>query len=98
MGGNYGSYLSSARSGGSADWSFDVTKVSISAAMFYGYVSMVPLGIYLTLRCFAGVNTSLVNLICMYGYALSVYVPAGPYPHSLSDLKTNAEGKQTRQQ
>jgi hypothetical protein len=88
-GGNYASYLSSARSGASAEWNFDVTKVSISAAMFYGYVSMVPLGIYLTLRCFAGVNTSLVNLICMYGYALSVYVPAGSYPDSIVGSENN---------
>ena len=77
MGGNYAVYLSKARSGTQAaeEWTFDIKKVSISSAMFYGYVTFVPVAIYLTLRCFAAVNTSLVGLICTYGYALSVYVP-----------------------
>jgi hypothetical protein len=76
-GGNYALYLTKARSGAAAaeEWSFDVKKISMSVAMFYGYVIFVPLAIYFTLRCFAGVNTSLVGLICTYGYALSVYVP-----------------------
>ena len=42
---------------------------------FTGYVVFVPLAIYFTLRCFASVKTSLVSLVCTYGYALSVYVP-----------------------
>lgn len=77
MGGNYALYLSKARSGAAAaeEWSFDVKKISISGAMFYGYVVFVPLAVYFTLRCFASVDTSLVGLICTYGYALSVYVP-----------------------
>eukprot|EP00740_Mantoniella_antarctica_P017046 CAMPEP_0181369742 /NCGR_PEP_ID=MMETSP1106-20121128/12975_1 /TAXON_ID=81844 /ORGANISM="Mantoniella antarctica, Strain SL-175" /LENGTH=332 /DNA_ID=CAMNT_0023486329 /DNA_START=159 /DNA_END=1157 /DNA_ORIENTATION=+ len=77
MGGNYASYLSHAQSGVEAAeaWNFDVKKVSISVAMFYGYVTAVPVGIYFILRCFAAVNTSLVGLVCTYGYALSVYVP-----------------------
>ena len=75
MGGNYALYLSKARSGADEDWSFDVKKISISCAMFYGYVVFVPVAAYFTLRCFGGVNTSLAGLICTYGYSLSVYVP-----------------------
>lgn len=77
MGGNYALYLSKARSGAAAaeEWSFDVKKISICVAMFYGYVVFVPLAVYFTLRCFASVNTSLVGLVCTYGYALAVYVP-----------------------
>ena len=77
MGGQYAVYLSRRRvaADGELDWGFDVGKIAASTALFYGYVFLVPLMLYLTLRCFAGVNTSLVGLICAYGYALAVYVP-----------------------
>ena len=77
MGGQYAVYLSRRRAAadGELDWGFDVGKIAASTALFYGYVFLVPLMLYLTLRCFAGVNTGLVGLICAYGYALAVYVP-----------------------
>ena len=77
MGGQYAVYLTKRRAESAADWGFDVGKIAASAGMFYGYVFFVPLALHVVFRCFAGVteDVGLVQLICLYGYGLGVYVP-----------------------
>ena len=78
MGGNYAQYMSSKGKSDGEEWSFDIEKISVSSAMFFGYCSVAPVLLYLVLRCFAGVPTSslsFVQLVSTYGYALTVYVP-----------------------
>lgn len=73
MGGNYAVYLSSSRFGDAFD--FDISKVSMSTALIYGYANLWPVGLYFTLQCFGGVNVHLIKLLCVYGYALAIFVP-----------------------
>lgn len=57
-----------------AAWKYDTDKVTISAALFYGYVGVVGFGIWAVLRWFSGTVT-LANIWCIYGYGLSIFLP-----------------------
>ncbi|XP_022146040.1 protein YIPF1 homolog [Momordica charantia] len=57
------------------DWNYDINVVTWSAGLFYGYVTIVPVGLYLVLKYFS-VPSGLVQLLCLYGYSLFVFIPA----------------------
>jgi len=69
--GNFAAYLST----NAASWHYDVNKVSWAAFIFYGYVAVIPLGLYFLLK-YLGVVSGLVQLWCLYGYSLFVFIPA----------------------
>lgn len=74
--GNFAAYLSHKSSDSATDsWHYDVNKVSWAAFMFYGYVGVIPLGLYFLLK-YLGVVSGLVQLWCLYGYSLFVFIPA----------------------
>lgn len=56
-------------------WNYDINQVTWSAGLFYGYVSVIPLAVYFLLKYFS-VPSGLVNLWCLYGYSLFVFIPA----------------------
>ncbi|KAG6588475.1 Protein YIPF1-like protein, partial [Cucurbita argyrosperma subsp. sororia] len=57
------------------EWNYDINLVTWSAGLFYGYVTIVPLGLYVVLKYFS-VPSGLVQLLCLYGYSLFVFIPA----------------------
>ncbi|XP_078446706.1 uncharacterized protein LOC144715628 isoform X2 [Wolffia australiana] len=57
------------------DWNYDINVVTWSAGLFYGYVFLVPLGLYVVLKYFSA-PSGLVQLWCLYGYSLFVFIPA----------------------
>ncbi|XP_031498350.1 uncharacterized protein LOC116262945 isoform X2 [Nymphaea colorata] len=57
------------------EWNYDIHLVTWSAGLFYGYVGVVPVGLYLILKYFS-VPSGLVQLWCLYGYSLFVFIPA----------------------
>ncbi|KAL2325504.1 hypothetical protein Fmac_024562 [Flemingia macrophylla] len=57
------------------EWNYDINLVTWSVGLFYGYVTIVPLGLYLVLKYFS-VPSGLVQLLCLYGYSLFVFIPA----------------------
>lgn len=57
-----------------AAWKYDVDKVSISAALFYGYVGAVGFVIWAVLRWFKSAVT-LPEIWCIYGYGLAIFIP-----------------------
>lgn len=57
------------------DWDYDINLVTWSAGVFYGYVTIVPLGLYLILKYFSA-PSGLVQLFCLYGYSLFIFIPA----------------------
>lgn len=79
--GNFADWLTSASQRGMAaaladhSLTYDFTKVTFGATIVYGYASLVPLLVFFALR-YAGARTSLVDLLCLYGYSLFIYVPA----------------------
>ena len=59
----------------SKEWNYDISLVTWSAGLFYGYVTVVPLCLYLVLKYFSA-PSGFVQLLCLYGYSLFVFVPA----------------------
>lgn len=59
----------------SKEWEYDINVVTWSAGVFYGYVTIVPLGLYVILKYFSA-PAGLVQLFCLYGYSLFVFIPA----------------------
>ncbi|KAM0994922.1 hypothetical protein FF1_010412 [Malus domestica] len=59
----------------SKDWEYDINVVQWSAGLFYGYVTIVPLVLYVILKYFSA-PSGLVQLFCLYGYSLFVFIPA----------------------
>ncbi|KAJ6837377.1 protein YIPF1-like protein [Iris pallida] len=57
------------------EWDYDINLVTWSAGLFYGYVTLVPLGLYIILKYFSA-PSGLVQLWCLYGYSLFVFIPA----------------------
>ncbi|XVE89695.1 hypothetical protein DITRI_Ditri20bG0016600 [Diplodiscus trichospermus] len=57
------------------EWDYDINLVTWSAGLFYGYVTMVPLALYVILKYFSA-PSGLVQLFCLYGYSLFVFIPA----------------------
>ncbi|CAM0881671.1 unnamed protein product [Alopecurus aequalis] len=57
------------------EWTYDINLVTWSAGLFYGYVTFVPLGLYVILKYFSA-PAGLVQLWCLYGYSLFVFIPA----------------------
>ncbi|RDY13264.1 Protein YIPF1-like protein [Mucuna pruriens] len=59
----------------SKEWDYDINLVTWSAGLFYGYVTLVPLCLYVILKYFSA-PAGLVQLFCLYGYSLFVFIPA----------------------
>jgi hypothetical protein len=76
--GNFADWIDFASKNGmqsSYAWTYDFTKMTFGATIVYGYTMLIPLLVYLALR-YAGARTTLVDLLCLYGYSLFIYVPA----------------------
>ena len=73
--GNYASYLSSIKCEDKIDWHYDINYMSWAACLIYGYICSVPLRFYFLLR-YLGISTPLVQLWCLYGYSLFIFIPA----------------------
>ncbi|KAL6497075.1 hypothetical protein OROGR_029004 [Orobanche gracilis] len=57
------------------EWDYDINLVTWSAGLFYGYVTLVPLALYIILKYFSA-PSGLVQLLCLYGYSLFIFIPA----------------------
>eukprot|EP01018_Ginkgo_biloba_P034531 Gb_39698 [translate_table: standard] len=73
--GNYASYLSFTQSEHSTHWVYDINYFSWATCVFYGYICLVPLGFYFLLQ-YLGIPSSLVQLWCLFGYSLFIFIPA----------------------
>lgn len=62
------------------NWHYDFHKVSLAATAVFSYASLLPAGLYSFLwwaggAGAAGAGISFLELICLYGYSLSIYIP-----------------------
>lgn len=57
------------------EWDYDINMVTWSAGLFYGYVTIVPLGLYVILK-YISAPSGLAQLLCLYGYSLFIFIPA----------------------
>ncbi|CAN1161388.1 Protein YIPF1 homolog [Linum perenne] len=56
------------------EWNYDINIVTWSAGLFYGYVTVIPLALYVILKYFS-VPSGIVQLFCLYGYSLFIFIP-----------------------
>ena len=72
--GNFANYLSS---GGGDDvvWAYDFNKVTLAAAVIYGYAVLLPLAINCTAMYFTDA-VGFIQLVCVYGYSLTIFIVA----------------------
>ncbi|CAK0784356.1 hypothetical protein CVIRNUC_007560 [Coccomyxa viridis] len=78
--GNYASYVSHNRAQGKTGsetqaWYYDIDKVGYSAIVFYGYVGVIGLALWAMLKWWFKSEVGLVQVWCIYGYALSIFIP-----------------------
>lgn len=57
------------------EYDYDINLVTWSAGLFYGYVTLVPLALYIILKYFSA-PSGFVHLLCLYGYSLFIFIPA----------------------
>ncbi len=54
--------------------SFFQKFIPISAALIYGVGFILPLILYIFMKCF-GSQTSYIQILCAYGYSMSIFIP-----------------------
>ncbi|KAL6049122.1 Yip1 domain-containing protein [Balamuthia mandrillaris] len=57
------------------EFHYDFRRVSVGAAVIYSYVVIVPILLWLVFR-WLRVQLSLLQILCIYGYAMFVFIPA----------------------
>lgn len=82
---NFSAYLSFVPSASQARWTYDFTLVTAAAGFVYGFGVFVPSAIWLFSK-YAGVAISLMQAICLYGYAHSIYIVAAFFCMVPSDI------------
>lgn len=71
---NFASYIAYSQEKRGDEWNYDFYKLSIGAAVFYGYIIVIPIIFYLILRFFNHAGLSLLKCFCAYGYSLAPYI------------------------
>eukprot|EP00884_Botryococcus_braunii_P014287 jgi/Botrbrau1/2285/Bobra.101_2s0108.1 len=56
-------------------WFYDVDKVGFSTIMFYGYVGFVGFAVWAVLNWVFKGSLTLAQVVCTYGYSLTVFIP-----------------------
>ncbi len=73
---NTAGYIAHRQESSSSGWYYDVDKVFGSLAIFFGYVGGVGMLSWAGMKYFNGSTApSLATIWCIYGYALSIFVP-----------------------
>jgi len=72
--GNLASYFSFTPSSGQPQWSYNFNQLTLAGSVIYAYVTLLPLLFWLLLRYFEA-SKKLVDVLCIYGYTLSIFLP-----------------------
>lgn len=55
-------------------WTYNFNQLTLAGSVVYSYVTLIPVSLWLLLRYY-GAWKNLVDILCIYGYTLSVFVP-----------------------
>lgn len=72
--GNVANYFEALKQGQTEEWHYDFDKLSVAAATIYGYLCLIPFLLWVLLR-YLQVDIKWAQIVCIYGYSFSVYVP-----------------------
>jgi len=76
---NFAEYLAYWMNGVESHWEYDFYKISIGAAVFYGFLALVPLIIWAIQRFVVKAKLTLIQIYCVYGYSLTAFLIATPF-------------------
>lgn len=68
------SYLSFTPTAAKKTWTYDFSKLTLAGSVIYSYVTLLPLLYWVLLRYYEA-SKKLVEVLCIYGYTLSIFVP-----------------------
>jgi len=74
MMGNMASYLAFTPTPAHPKWMYNFNQLTLAGSVIYSYVTLLPLLFWLLLRYYEA-SKKLVDVLCIYGYTLSVFVP-----------------------
>jgi len=73
--GNIADFLSTSAPEGHSTWHYDFHKVSLAATAVFSYAGLVPSILYTVLWYCGSCSLTFLELLCLYGYSLSIYIP-----------------------
>ena len=74
MTGNLASFISFQPTVAQPKWTYNFNQLTLAGSVVYSYVTLLPLLFWLLLRYYEA-SKKLVDVICIYGYTLSAFVP-----------------------
>jgi len=74
MTGNLASFISFTPTTAQPKWTYNFNQLTLAGTVVYSYVTLLPLLFWLLLRYYEA-SKKLVDVICIYGYTLSAFVP-----------------------
>lgn len=72
--GNLASYFAYEKREGGPPWTYNFNQLTLAGSVVYSYVTLLPLAVWLLLRYYDA-NKKLVDILCIYGYTLAIFVP-----------------------
>ena len=76
--GNLASYFAflakESKAGETAKWTYDFSQLTLAGTVIYSYVTLLPLLFWLLLRYYEA-SKKLVDVLCIYGYTMTIFVP-----------------------
>lgn len=66
---NFAAYLNQP-----AGWKYDFLKLTVGTGIIYGFGFGIPFLFWLYFK-WADLNISLIEVLCIYGYSMFIYVP-----------------------
>ena len=72
--GNLASYLAFVATDTNKKWTYDFSQLTLAGTVIYSYVTLLPLLFWLLLRYYEA-SKKLVDVLCIYGYTMSIFVP-----------------------
>ena len=74
MTGNLASYISFKATAAHPRWTYNFNQLTLAGSVVYSYVTILPLLFWMLLRYYEA-SKRLVDVLCIYGYTLSVFIP-----------------------
>ena len=74
MTGNLASYIAFQPTAAKPKWTYNFNQLTMAGSVVYSYVTILPLLIWMALRYYEA-SKRLVDVLCIYGYTLSVFIP-----------------------
>lgn len=72
--GNFANFLNAKWNG--VGWNYDFSKLPYAAGVIYGYNLLIPAGLWGILTWIDDFDISLIQMLCLYGYSMFIFIPS----------------------